>query len=315
MNKWHVILAAAVCTSAVIVPTAEASSTSYTVQKGDTLSKIATKYNVTVAQLKSWNSLTSNTIYVNQKLVVKKTSTIEAKESTKIEETSSSVIKTYKVVKGDTLSKVATKYGTTVSNIKKWNALTSDIVEVNELLIVSKSSTLISLTTPTPSTSNSNVSEEPSTTAQTVDAMIAKQLASETIITKNPNGQAQQKYADIIAEAKKYIGVPYVFGGSSPAGFDCSGFISYLFNEAGVKIARKTSLNYFLQDTVVVKNPVPGDLVFFKNTYIPTVSHMGIYIGNGEIIHASSGGVEITKLSYKYWADRQIAIKRFKQLQ
>ena len=321
MKKWQAVVATALCTAVLVAPTAEAAEY-YVVQKGDTLSKIATKHNVSINDLKEWNKLTSTTIYVQQKLLVSKSTSTPTKPNdkpaTQVKESSSSVAKTYKVIKGDTLSKIATKYSTSVANLKKWNNLSSDTIRVNQLLIVSKTSSLqgslvnvapenpVASTPTTPSVSNE---------ANAIDKMIADQLASEKLITKAPSAASLKKYEKVIAEAKKHIGVPYVFGGSTPAGFDCSGFISYVYNKAGITVQRNTALNYFLKDTVQVKDPVPGDLVFFKNTYIATVSHVAIYLGNDELLHANSGGVEITKLSAKYWKDRAIAIKRFKQVQ
>lgn len=317
LKKWQVLLAATVSTTVVAVPIAEASAEYYIVQKGDTLSKIAKKYGITVAQLKSWNSLTANTIYTKQKLIVKKSASTPAQATTKVEESSSSTVKTYKIVKGDTLAKIAKKYGTTVAKLKTWNNLTSNTIKVNQLLIVSKSSSVPSVSAPIVTGSSETPvntvpkSEQPQTS---VDKMIANQLTSEKVITTAPSTATQKKYNQILAEAKKHIGVKYVFGGVTPAGFDCSGFIYYLYNKAGINISRKSALDYFLKDTVTVKNPVPGDIVFFKNTYIATISHVAIYLGNDEILHANTGGVAITKLSYKYWADRTVAIKRFKQL-
>ncbi|MER1998950.1 MAG: LysM peptidoglycan-binding domain-containing protein [Lysinibacillus sp.] len=327
MKKWQALMATALCTSVIIVPVAEteASSSQYVVQKGDTLSKIASKYKVTVAQLKSWNSLKSNTIYVKQKLIVKKSTSTQAQSTNKVQGNTTSTAKTYKIVKGDTLTKVAKLHGTTVANIKKWNNLTSDNIRVNQVLIVANNGkTPVSSNTNTGNNNSNNsnnntvVTPAPETSQEqqlsAVDKMIATQLASEKVITKAPSAAGKKKYEQIIAEGKKHLGVPYVFSGVTPAGFDCSGFIYYLYNKAGVKIPRRSSLDYFLKDTVTVKNPVPGDIVFFKNTYIATISHVAIYLGNDEILHANTGGVAIVKLSSKYWKDRTVAIKRFKQL-
>ena len=333
MKKWQALMAAALCTSVIVVPATEteASSDHYVVKKGDTLGKIASKYKVTVAQLKSWNSLKSNTIYVKQKLIVKKSTSTQAQSTNKVQENASTAVKTYKIVKGDTLTKIAKQHGTTVANIKKWNNLGSDSIRVNQVLIVANngntpvasttngnSNTNSSNNTSNNSNSNTVVTPTPETSKEqqllAVDKMIATQLASEKVITKAPSAAGQKKYDQIIAEGKKHLGVPYVFSGVTPAGFDCSGFIYYLYNKAGVKIPRRSSLDYFLKDTVTVKNPVPGDIVFFKNTYIATISHVAIYLGNDEILHANTGGVAIVKLSSKYWKDRTVAIKRFKQL-
>ena len=99
--------------------------TTYSVVKGDTLWGIATKYGTTVANLKSWNNLKSDTISVGQKLIVKKGNT-------------ASTQKKHVVVKGDTLYSLAKKYGTTVANLKSWNGLKSDVLSIGKSLIVKK---------------------------------------------------------------------------------------------------------------------------------------------------------------------------------
>lgn len=308
ISKWQMALAASATCTLFVAPFAEAST--YVVQSGDSLYKIAKKHNITVADLKAWNKLSSDRLDVNQSLVVAKNDT-PVLESDKVQvippTATGSKLKTYRVVKGDTLSKIATKQGTTVAKLKEWNNLTSDLIKIGQVLIVKKDATVES------SSLNSSTSKAPTDSAQlsTVDAMIQNQLAKETAISKVPSALNQKKYKQVIDIAKSYIGVPYVFGGNTPSGFDCSGFIAYVYNAAGIKNTRQSSLNYFLNATTKVTNPVPGDLVFFKNTYIETISHMGIYLGNGEMIHAGSNGIEITKLSYNYWSERQVAFKRF----
>lgn len=328
ISKWQLALATSATCALFVAPFAEAST--YIVQSGDSLYQIAKKHNITVDDLKAWNSLSSDKITVNQHLIVAHESKATTKSNTNtvtvtptiIQPTASgSTIKTYRVTKGDTLSKIAKRERTTVAKLKQWNNLSSDLIKIGQLLIVKKDSktTSVALSNSSHSTSGSiaNVGQVPNNKEQapseqnSVDTMIKNQLAKEKTITKSPSAANIAKYAKVIETAKSLIGVPYVFGGNTPNGFDCSGFISYVYNEAGIQNIRRTSLNYFLKDTTVVSNPVPGDLVFFKNTYIPTISHMGIYLGNGEMIHAGSKGIEITKLSYNYWNDRQVAFKRF----
>lgn len=117
--------------------------------------------------------------------------------------------------------------------------------------------------------------------------------------------------AAVIATAKKYIGVPYVWGGSSPSGFDCSGFVQYVFQQHGIQLNRTASTQYQHGTYVSRSNLQPGDLVFFQNTYTTGISHLGIYIGNGEFIHASSSnGVTISQLSNTYWSSRYYGARR-----
>lgn len=115
--------------------------------------------------------------------------------------------------------------------------------------------------------------------------------------------------AKVVSTAKTYIGAPYVWGGSTPSGFDCSGFVSYVFNKAsGVKLPR-TVAELYSQGTKV-STPQVGNLVYFE-TYQPGASHVGIYIGNNQFIHVSSSkGVQITSMSNTYWAPRYLGAKR-----
>ncbi len=123
--------------------------------------------------------------------------------------------------------------------------------------------------------------------------------------------QASAKAAAIVATAKKYIGVPYVWGGTSPSGFDCSGLVQYVFRQHGILLNR-TCVTQYKQGVYVSKgNLRPGDLVFFQNTYGSGISHVGIYIGGGQFIHASSSrGVMISSLSNSYWLSHYYGARR-----
>lgn len=93
----------------------------------------------------------------------------------------------------------------------------------------------------------------------------------------------------IVATAKEYLGTPYVWGGTSPKGFDCSGFVYYVYQQYGYQLQRRASLQYANNGVSVSKSQLqPGDLVFFSDSVDP-IGHVGIYIGNGNFIHASSG--------------------------
>lgn len=101
------------------------------------------------------------------------------------------------------------------------------------------------------------------------------------------------KAQSIIAEAKKYQGLHYVWGGTSPSGFDCSGFVYYLYGKNDVSLPR-VSFSQFKTGTVISRDQLePGDLVFF-NTDGTGASHVGIYIGDGSFIHSSSGAKKVT---------------------
>ncbi len=115
----------------------------------------------------------------------------------------------------------------------------------------------------------------------------------------------------IIRTAKQYIGVPYLWGGTTPGGFDCSGFVQYVFQRHGITLPRTSKQQWEVGTSVSRSDLQPGDLVYFANTYTAGVSHLGIYVGDGQFIHASSSkGVIISSLSNSYWASHYHGAKR-----
>lgn len=115
----------------------------------------------------------------------------------------------------------------------------------------------------------------------------------------------------IVSTAKKYIGVPYKWGGTTTKGFDCSGYVQYVYNENGISIPRTSSSQYYeLTRKVSKSNLQPGDLVFF-NTSGKGVSHVGIYIGDGKFIHSgTTNGVVIAELFGAYWSNLYMGARR-----
>ncbi|WP_153127132.1 C40 family peptidase [Peribacillus tepidiphilus] len=132
-----------------------------------------------------------------------------------------------------------------------------------------------------------------------------------TLITPINSAEAAFSPDKIISEGKKYIGTRYQYGGSTPKGFDCSGFVAYTYKKAtGITLPR-TAAGMFQKGKAVHKSKLQkGDLVFFS-TYKKGASHAGIYIGNNQFIHASSSkGVKIDSLNSSYWKNKYIGAKR-----
>ncbi|MBP3967862.1 C40 family peptidase [Bacillus sp. WL1] len=111
----------------------------------------------------------------------------------------------------------------------------------------------------------------------------------------------------VIGKAQQYLGMPYVWGSASPSngGFDCSGFISYVFGVG------RQDVNGYWNSVSKVSSPQPGDLVFFQNTYKNGPSHIGIYVGNGQMIHAGDKGIAYSSLSSSYNQKHFLGYGRF----
>jgi cell wall-associated NlpC family hydrolase len=125
-------------------------------------------------------------------------------------------------------------------------------------------------------------------------------------------GSASTKGSEIVKTAQKYMGVPYVWGGDKPDGWDCSGFTQYVMRESGITIPR-TAAEQYSTGTAVDKNDLKvGDLVFFT-TYKPGASHVGFYMGDGKFIHASSAAKQVTinSLSESYYTEHYIGARRY----
>ncbi|WP_394219629.1 LysM peptidoglycan-binding domain-containing protein [Halobacillus trueperi] len=316
------------------------------VKSGETLWRISTKYDASVSEIKTWNKLDSNLIRVGQTLVVEKGSDAAPKSHSEKTETVSTT--TYKVKSGDSLWAIATRYGLSVSELKALNGLTSNVIYSGQNLTLTGEA---SQTKPTSSDEKETSDEQKSEPKQeTNDTYTVKSgdslwgiatkygmsvshlkklndLSSNVIysgqklkvsgeVTSSPTQTSTNNNAvsnsGLIDAAKKHIGTPYQWGGTSPAGFDCSGFLQYVFAQEGVSIPRTVASIYAdsRMDSVSGSNRQVGDLVFFE-TYKPGASHAGIYVGNNSFIHTgSTNGVEISSLSSNYWSQRYIGTKR-----
>jgi peptidoglycan DL-endopeptidase CwlO len=114
----------------------------------------------------------------------------------------------------------------------------------------------------------------------------------------------------VVQTAMRYIGVPYSFGGSTPDGFDCSGFVRFVFARSGLDLPRMADEQYELGYPVTMSHLQPGDTVYFT-TYASGISHVGIYLGDGRFVSStSSRGVVVDRMDSSYWGSRYVGARR-----
>ena len=123
--------------------------------------------------------------------------------------------------------------------------------------------------------------------------------------------------SSLLTKAKTYLGMPYVRGGSSPKGFDCSGFVRYVFGSMGIDLDRTSGSQARQGDPIDLAHIQPGDLLFFSTRGMRKgISHVGIYLGEGRFIHASSWRgpgkhcVKLADLATSYFSERLVAARR-----
>jgi cell wall-associated NlpC family hydrolase len=116
----------------------------------------------------------------------------------------------------------------------------------------------------------------------------------------------------LVRQARAYVGVPYRYGGMSRSGMDCSGLVVLLFREAcGIRLPHSTGRLWRTGTAIPLRSMTAGDLVFFRISRESIPSHVGVYLGRGRFIHASSSrGVVISKLSEDYYKRRLIGVRR-----
>ena len=136
--------------------------------------------------------------------------------------------------------------------------------------------------------------------------------SSPKIDSSNDTTHADNTTAKQAAEvARKMVGTPYIYGGNSPSGFDCSGLVQYSYSRAGLPVPRTTKAQR--QSSVSISSQAlrPGDLVFFDQQGRKS-SHVGIYVGDGRFVHAPSSGkrVRVDKLGKRYWQQHFAGARR-----
>uniref|UniRef100_UPI0035C81535 C40 family peptidase n=1 Tax=Clostridium estertheticum TaxID=238834 RepID=UPI0035C81535 len=175
---------------------------------------------------------------------------------------------TYTVKSGDSLSLIAQAHGESLNDLMKANNKWDDLIIAGQILNVSIKS-------------NHNIHKTVRNEGSTylTDQVEQEKIRNSVVFTSNP----------ILEYASSFLGVPYVWGGISPEGFDCSGFTQYVFSHFGVTLPRVSQEQQNVGKLISRDDLQPGDLVFFGTP----AHHVGIYVGNGKMIDAPHSGAVI----------------------
>lgn len=275
------------------VPSVAAAAQRHVVRPGDTLWAIAGRYQVSVDALAAANSLANpDALSLGQRLV------IPAKTSRSAPARSRPATVTHVVASGDTLWSIAVRYGTTVGAIVRENNLANpDTLALGQRLRI-------------PGVQARRPAVSPSTAAPSSAA--PARPAGRVIAAGAMPSRGAKWGSTLITVATRVVGVRYRWGGTSPRGFDCSGFITYVMRAVGVQVPRTTYAMWATGTPVPREALKVGDIVFF-NTTRPGPSHAGVYIGNNQFIHSSSGfgRVTVTSMDYRYYKPRYLGARRF----
>ncbi|WP_077177610.1 C40 family peptidase [Carboxydothermus islandicus] len=265
----------ATLTLSVFLLQTSALAATITVKSGDNLWLLARRYNTTVEAIKKANNLKSEALKPGQKLVIPGKSTATAVSR------STSGNSVYIVKAGDTLWDLAKKFNMSVDELKRINNLKSDNLSLGQKLVVKKTT---SRNTPRPKTKSTK---------------------------KVSRGGGRE---EVVKIALGYLGTPYQWGASSGSAFDCSGFTAFVYRQVGINLPHNSRAQYATGEKIDRSELSPGDLVFFKTQGSSVINHVGIYIGNGQFIHASSGKdrVIISSISEGYYASRYAGAVRIR---
>jgi peptidoglycan endopeptidase LytE len=233
----------------------------------------------------------------------------------------------YTVSKDDTLFKVSQRFGVSIAEIKNANKLTSDTIKTGQVLTIPTNKLAAN------SGSSLKNTSQHGTTSRYVAANTTKRssivssgsVKPSVLHTKVPvatvsadrtqsSSRSEDRTLDpsqMNAVITNLLGVPYKWGGTTPEGFDCSGFTSYVYNAIGINLPRTSQMQFDAGQSVEDGDLKPGDLLFFDSEKKGTITHVGIYIGDNQMVHAASKNVRIDNLDWYFKNYEYYGAKRF----
>jgi peptidoglycan DL-endopeptidase LytE len=301
---------AVICLIVLTFPAFAFASKTHRMKKNETLHSLAKRYHVTLSDLKSANNLVSNQVKPGAIIIIPPRSAAAGSDGAV---KGSAAL--YKVRKGDTLARIAKKTGVSVSELKRINSL-GKRVKPGQVLALKDSN---AETDATPRLAkkvqlryNDLFSEKDY--EQSLAELTDPDPAKPVDLTKNLELKTDNVKM-LKSTAYGFLGTRYRFGGSSRSGIDCSSFVQKVFRELEVSLPRTAREQFEIGNEVAPGDLQKGDLIFFR-TYASYPSHVGIYLGNNRMIHASSRDrrVVISPMNTPYYRSRFIGAKRIAKI-
>ena len=290
----------------------------YKVKEGDTLYSISKKFNVSVKEIKQTNKLRKSTLKVNQVIRIGKKSSLKNPTTQRAKSSPSY----YTVKKGDTLFKIAQKTHISVERLKAMNHISARALKPGQRLVLAKAPTTVSRRTVPSETDDEDIDDDDDADNDSDrEALFGGQSVQGLSEDDSPSHQeylgkwkSPEEVQTLIKVATEFLGAPYKLGGASVRGLDCSSFVQKIYRIFDVKLPRVAREQSRVGVRVDRDELEKGDLVFF-HTNRP-YGHVGIYIGGGKFVHASSKSriVRIDSLDTPYYQarfQRAVRLKSF----
>jgi LysM repeat protein len=293
-----------------VFPQLALASKTHVVRKSESLQSIARKYHVSVEELKSVNNLSATRVEKGAKVIIPSHPDDQLKKQKTADKP-----KSYKVSKGDTLPGIAKKTGIKMADIRRLNGLKGNKIKQGQVLALVDTASPGDESPRMVASSNRlqlvnrdllNEQEFSNTLAELTDIDSERPVDLAKSLEENSAGANKIKKT-----AYSFLGARYRFGGNSRTALDCSSFTQQVFREQKVNLPRTAREQFYVGNEVMRGDLQKGDLVFFQ-TYARFPSHVGIYLGNRKMIHASSRDrrVVISTMDTPYYTSRYLGARR-----
>ncbi len=303
------------CAVLLSFPSLVFAAKTHKVKKSETFTTLAKKYHVSVADLKAANSTVRSSIKPGMVLVIPPRS-----ESAKADISGDGAERpaTFKVRRADTLARIAKRTGVSVAELKRLNGLGKGRLKPGTVLVLretKRDAEQVAKVVRKPSLRYADLLNDKEY-EQSLSDLMEKDLDQNKSVDLSSNIELKTDNAKLLKSAAYgFLGTRYRFGGTGRSGLDCSAFVQKVFQEMDVKLPRTAREQFEEGVTVSPGDLKKGDLVFFR-TYASFPSHVGIYLGNNRMIHASSRDrrVVISTVNTPYYRARYIGAKRIAKI-